>query len=89
MYCMFLFNSLIVGFYYVVRYSVFIYGDLFFGLFIIICGIYIIFCVMDIRLFGLFCIYGSLYGIDLLFMGSMKVNRKKGLCWLVVFFVKL
>lgn len=35
------------------------------------------FCVMDIRLSGLFCIYGSLYGIDLLFMGSMKVNRKK------------
>lgn len=47
------------------------------------------FCVMDIRLFWLFCIYGSLYGIDLLFMGSMKVNRKKGLCWLVVFFDKL
>lgn len=54
MYCMFLFNSLIVGFYYVVRYSVFIYGDLFFGFFIIICGIYIIFVLWIFDCLGYF-----------------------------------
>lgn len=67
-------NSLTVGSHHVVRHSVPIHGDLFFGLLPV--GPILFLCYGH-RLSGLFCIYGSLYGIDLLFMGSMKVNRKK------------
>lgn len=89
MHCMLPLNSLTVGSHHVVRHSVPIHGDSFFGLLTTTCGTHTIFCVMDIRLSWLFCIYDSLYGIDLLFMGSMKVNRKKGSCWLAAPSVKL